>query len=61
MLDNLNLERPPFGYFCEVKIHDSPRAKPEPPKPPVYSDWTPGLPEDAPKPPGKYGGRQSHI
>ena len=27
MLKNLNLERPPFGYFCEAKVHDSPRPK----------------------------------
>uniref|UniRef100_A0A1B6FYM2 NADH dehydrogenase [ubiquinone] 1 alpha subcomplex subunit 8 n=1 Tax=Cuerna arida TaxID=1464854 RepID=A0A1B6FYM2_9HEMI len=58
MLDNLNLERPPYGYFCEVKIFDSARPKPEPPKKPIYSDFTPGLPGDAPKPPAKYGGRQ---
>ncbi|KZC11365.1 PREDICTED: NADH dehydrogenase [ubiquinone] 1 alpha subcomplex subunit 8 [Dufourea novaeangliae] len=29
VLTNLNIERPPFGYFCEAKVHDSPRPKPE--------------------------------
>uniref|UniRef100_A0A1B6LLR8 NADH dehydrogenase [ubiquinone] 1 alpha subcomplex subunit 8 n=1 Tax=Graphocephala atropunctata TaxID=36148 RepID=A0A1B6LLR8_9HEMI len=58
MLDNLNLERPPYGYFCEVKIHDSPRPKPDDSKIPVYSDTPPSLPEDRPKPLAKYGGRQ---
>lgn len=61
MKDNLNIERPDFGYFCEVKIHDSARPKPEAPKPPVYSDYTPGLPADTPLYPGKYAGRQSHV
>ncbi|XP_076300487.1 NADH dehydrogenase [ubiquinone] 1 alpha subcomplex subunit 8 [Lasioglossum baleicum] len=28
VLKNLNIERPPFGYFCEAKVHDSPRPKP---------------------------------
>ncbi|NP_001165825.1 NADH dehydrogenase [ubiquinone] 1 alpha subcomplex subunit 8 [Nasonia vitripennis] len=29
VLDNMNIERPSFGYFCEVKIHDSLRTKPK--------------------------------
>ncbi|CAB3361117.1 Hypothetical predicted protein [Cloeon dipterum] len=57
VLDNLGIERPEFGYFCRVKIHDSKRPKPaiEPPK--LYPDATPGLPEEASQPPAKYGHR----
>lgn len=55
MLDNLDLERPNYGYFCEVKIHDSKRPKPSS-ESPVY-DPTPGLPDDAPRPQSKYGAR----
>jgi hypothetical protein len=29
MLDNLNLERPYFGYFSEVKVHHTERPRPE--------------------------------
>ena len=25
MLENLNMDRPPFGYFCEARVHDSKR------------------------------------
>lgn len=60
MLDNLNLERPAFGYFCEVKVHDSARPKPESPTP-VYGDLPDSLPKDYPKPAAKYGGRQMHT
>lgn len=56
-LDNLGIERPPFGYFCEVKVHDTKRPKPEPKKPDVYPDYTPYLPDDYPRPPAKYGSR----
>ena len=55
--DNLGIQRPPFGYFCEVKVHDTKRPKPEPKKPDVYPDYTPYLPDDYPRPPAKYGSR----
>lgn len=42
VLKNLNIERPPFGYFCEAKVHDSPRPKPEEPKQ-EYPDATPKM------------------
>lgn len=29
VLENLKIERPPFGYFCEAKVHDSTRPPPE--------------------------------
>ena len=29
MLDSLNIERPYFGYFSEVKVHHSERPRPE--------------------------------
>ena len=56
VLDKLNVERPGFGYFCEVKIHDSKRPKPEGEKAVDYPDATPGLPEGN-YPPPRFGGR----
>lgn len=61
MVDNLNLERPPFGYFCEVKIHDSKRPKPEEPKIAVYADTPAKLPPGEPLPPARYGSRAGHL
>ncbi|XP_067003646.1 NADH dehydrogenase [ubiquinone] 1 alpha subcomplex subunit 8 [Anabrus simplex] len=57
VLDNVGVERPHYGYFCRAKIHDTNRPKPEEPKPAVYPDATPYLPEDYPRPPAKYGSR----
>ena len=57
IFDNLNIERPEYGYYCRAKIHDSARPKPEPKKPAIYPDATPYLPEDYPRPPAKYGSR----
>ncbi|XP_046743654.1 NADH dehydrogenase [ubiquinone] 1 alpha subcomplex subunit 8 isoform X2 [Diprion similis] len=57
VLDNLNIERPSFGYFCEVKVHDSPRPKPPAEPKAVYPDAAPKLPDDAPRPPARYGAR----
>ena len=37
MLDNLNIERPYFGYFCEVKVHHTDRPRPEGIKKPEYN------------------------
>ncbi|XP_011308817.1 NADH dehydrogenase [ubiquinone] 1 alpha subcomplex subunit 8 [Fopius arisanus] len=56
VLEKLNVERPPYGYFCEVKIHDSKRPKPVDVLP-EYEDRIPKLPEDAPKPPARFSGR----
>ena len=55
ILKNLNIERPPFGYFCEAKVHDSPRPKPVKPKV-EYPDATPPLVK-GPYPEAKYGSR----
>lgn len=57
MLDNLNIERPAYGYYCRVKVHHTDR--PEPPKKEkiVYPDAVPALPDDYPRPPAKYGSR----
>nr|XP_033337393.1 NADH dehydrogenase [ubiquinone] 1 alpha subcomplex subunit 8 [Megalopta genalis] len=32
VLKNLEIERPPFGYFCEARVHKTLRPKPEEPK-----------------------------
>ena len=53
----MNIERPEYGYYCRVKVHDSDRPKPPAPKKKVYEDATPYLPEDYPKPDPKYGSR----
>lgn len=57
MLDKLQIERPAFGYFCRARIYDSKRPKPEPEPIPVYTDATPGLPDDAEKKPARFGSR----
>nr|CAD7441741.1 unnamed protein product [Timema bartmani] len=57
VLNNLNLERPPFDYYNQVRVHVSPRPKPPPPKPDVFPDPTPKLPDDYPREPAKYGSR----
>ncbi|XP_022127393.1 NADH dehydrogenase [ubiquinone] 1 alpha subcomplex subunit 8 [Pieris rapae] len=57
MLENLNLERPPFGYFTEVRVHDTKRPKPAVEGKAVYPDATPALPENAEKKPSRFGSR----
>ncbi|XP_018327729.1 NADH dehydrogenase [ubiquinone] 1 alpha subcomplex subunit 8 [Agrilus planipennis] len=57
MLDKLKMERPYYGYFAEVQIHDSKRPKPKPEPPLVFTDTPDALPADAKKPPAKYGSR----
>lgn len=61
VLENLKIERPPFGYFCEAKIHDSPRPKPPPEKPTEFPDALPPLPEGKPEHPAKFGSRMAWI
>lgn len=56
-LDNLQIERPDYGYFCRAKVHDTKRPKPLAPEREEYPDATPGLPADYPKQPAKYGSR----
>lgn len=55
VLKNLNIERPPFGYFCEAKIHNTDRPAPKSEKP-EYPDRTPPIPAK-PWPEPKYGSR----
>ena len=57
MLDNMDIERPEYGYFARAKIHDTKRPPPPKPEKKVYADATPGLPDDYPRPPAKYGSR----
>lgn len=44
MLDNLNIERPYFGYFSEVKVHHTERPRPEIPHK-SYPDAPKPMPE----------------
>ncbi|CAL7942358.1 unnamed protein product [Xylocopa violacea] len=55
VLKNLNIERPPFGYFCEARVHDTARPKPEP-KVIEYPDPVPE-PVAPPYRPARFGGR----
>lgn len=57
MLDNLNIERPPFDYFARVHVHKTSRPRPPVEEKTVYEDATPYLPKDVEKPPAKYGFR----
>uniref|UniRef100_R4G8C1 Putative nadh dehydrogenase n=1 Tax=Rhodnius prolixus TaxID=13249 RepID=R4G8C1_RHOPR len=61
MLEKLGIERPYYGYFCEAKIHDTKRPKPPPPEVQVFPDYSPGLPDDYPRYPPKYGGRHQYL
>lgn len=51
------MERPEYGYFCRVKVHDSARPPPPPKEPAYYPDATKRLPDDYPKPEAKFGSR----
>ncbi|KAL0102040.1 hypothetical protein PUN28_018530 [Cardiocondyla obscurior] len=57
VLKNLNIERPSFGYFCQAKVHNTSRPRPEPAEPPTFPDATPGLPADVPREKSKYSNR----
>lgn len=56
ILAKMNIPRPEFGYFCKVRVHDSPRPEPEKPKPAEYPDATPPVVQ-GPYPEAKYGPR----
>lgn len=56
VLKNLNIERPPFGYFCEAKVHNTTRPKPDQ-KPLEFPDAVPEA-KQPPYPPAKYPFRQ---
>ncbi|KAJ6640588.1 NADH dehydrogenase [ubiquinone] 1 alpha subcomplex subunit 8 [Pseudolycoriella hygida] len=57
IFDNLQIERPEYGYYCRPKVHDSPRPAPPPPEKTIYTDVPHSLPEDYPRPPAKHGSR----
>jgi len=55
MEEKFGLKRPPFGYFTQLRVHDSARPAPKA----DYPTWTPlpGLPKDRPIEPNPYGMR----
>ncbi|XP_076037795.1 NADH dehydrogenase [ubiquinone] 1 alpha subcomplex subunit 8-like [Oratosquilla oratoria] len=58
VLENLNVERPDYGYFCRAKVHDTERPKPEGYVPLEITDGPqPYLSEDVPVRKAKYGSR----
>ncbi|OAD52834.1 NADH dehydrogenase [ubiquinone] 1 alpha subcomplex subunit 8 [Eufriesea mexicana] len=56
MLKKLNLERPPDGYFCEARVHNTSRPKPEKKKR-EYPDRVPDS-VPPPYPPPRYMGSE---
>jgi len=48
MTEKMGLERPPFGYFTQVRVHETSRPHPKPTAP-EFTDPTIGLPEDFPR------------
>lgn len=56
MLRKMGMERPPFGYFTQVRLHDPERPRPEQ-RVPKYPDHTPALPSDFPIKPAIHGQR----
>ena len=61
VLDKLNIERPAYGYFCEVKIHDTKRPKKEPVVPEYPKLPTFPTEEESPRLPPKYGNRRFWV
>ncbi|CAG7835437.1 unnamed protein product, partial [Allacma fusca] len=52
MFEKLGMVRPPYGYFSEVRVHDSSRPAPKPAPPLVFPDALPDIPtpEELPRP-----------
>lgn len=61
VLENMNIERPEYGYFTRARVHNTTRPKPTPPPKVVYEDASDALPENYPKPPAKYGSREHFL
>jgi len=62
ILDKLGQKRVPFGYFTEIRIHESSRPKPPPEPPIVIKDPLPELPSpDIERKPGRHGSRMFGI
>lgn len=57
VFENLNMERPGYGYFCRAQIVDSKRPKPKPEEKPHYRDVPNKLPDDYEKQPPVHGSR----
>lgn len=58
VLKNLKIERPPFGYFCEAKVHDTSRPQPKRDNEIInFPDPAPGLQPDVPREKSKYHNR----
>ncbi|RLU24582.1 hypothetical protein DMN91_002671 [Ooceraea biroi] len=58
VLKKMNMERPPFGYFCEVRVHDTKRPRPKPRDQMIeFPDPVPGLKDDVPREKAKYHNR----
>ncbi len=56
MSEKLGIERPHFGYFTQVRVHETDRPKPVP-RIPKFDNPTIGLPEDFPRVEAKRGWR----
>ena len=58
----LNIIRPPFGYFCQMRIHESKRPKPIP-FVPEFPDKSKGIPRDYEgfKEPARHGTRDQVL
>lgn len=59
MEDKMNITRPGFGYFCEIKVHESPRPAPKENKI-VWEDTPDPIPQK-PYPPGPKYGHESNA
>ncbi|XP_055622482.1 NADH dehydrogenase [ubiquinone] 1 alpha subcomplex subunit 8 [Toxorhynchites rutilus septentrionalis] len=57
VLENLQIERPEYGYFTRAKVHATDRPAPPKKEKTIYPDATPGLPDDYPRQAAKYGSR----
>ncbi|XP_014217185.1 NADH dehydrogenase [ubiquinone] 1 alpha subcomplex subunit 8 [Copidosoma floridanum] len=60
VLDNLEIERPDFGYFCQVKIHNTQRPKPKS-SIPVFPDAPVPITIEEPLPTPKYNSRRIYF
>uniref|UniRef100_R4WT51 NADH dehydrogenase [ubiquinone] 1 alpha subcomplex subunit 8 n=1 Tax=Riptortus pedestris TaxID=329032 RepID=R4WT51_RIPPE len=56
VLEKLNIERPYWGYFAQMKVHDTKRPRPQIEEQ-IYPDASDKLSDDAPRTDAKYQGR----
>lgn len=57
VLDNLQIDRPGYGYFCRAQVHDTDRPKPPERPRPVFEDVPNKIPDDEPRVKSNYGTR----